>query len=110
MSGAALRWDCLQEAQLGDVVILPEMADFSIFGSKTDPTLAGQAAVLPASDARNSGTRALVEGTRAGLMRLAALPPLVLQQAASRLPMRAWGRARSITCWANICPRSRTSR
>ena len=84
VSGAALRWDCLQEAQLGDVIILPEMADFSIFGSKTDPTLAGQAAVLPASDARNSGTRALLEGTRAGLMRLAALPPLVLQQAASR--------------------------
>ena len=84
MSGAALRWDCLQEAQLGDVVILPEMADFSIFGSKTDPTLAGQAAVLPASDARNSGMRALLEGTRAGLTRLAALPPQALQQAASR--------------------------
>ena len=84
MIGAALRWDCLQEAQLGDVIILPEMAGFSIFGSKTDTTRAGQAAVLPSSDARNSGTRALLEGSRAGLLRLAALPPLALQQVASR--------------------------
>ena len=60
------------------------MADFSIFGSKTDTIRAGQAAVLPSSDARNSGTRALLEGSRAGLLRLAALPPLALQQAASR--------------------------
>ena len=60
------------------------MADFSIFGSKTDTIRAGQAAVLPSSDARNSGTRALLEGSRAGLLRLAALPPLALQQVASR--------------------------
>ena len=35
LSGAALRWDsgCLQEAHLGDVILLPagEMTDFSIF-------------------------------------------------------------------------------
>ena len=85
LSGAALRWDCLQEAQLGAVIFLPEVADFSTFGNKTDTTLCGQAVVLPSSEASNSGSYTLQEGTRAGLLRwLAALPPDTLQQVADR--------------------------
>ena len=82
LSGAALRWDCLQEAQLRAVIFLPEMATF---GNKTDTTLCGQAVVLPSSEASNSGLHTLQEGTRAGLLRwLAALPPDTLQQLADR--------------------------
>ena len=53
-------------------------------GSKADIPPSGQAAVLPSSDARNSGSRALLEGTHAGLLRPAALPSPVLQQVADR--------------------------
>ena len=60
------------------------LRDFSIFGSETDITLCGQAAVLPSSEASNSGLRALQEGSRAGLLRLAALPPDTLQLVADR--------------------------
>ena len=33
LSGAALRWVCVQEAQLGGVILRPEPTDFSMFGS-----------------------------------------------------------------------------
>ena len=95
LSDAALRWDCLREAWLGDVMIFPEVADFSTFGPKTDTTLCGQAAVLPASEASNSGLRALQEGTRARLLRLAAHPQFTLQQMADRF--RASRSAREIS-------------
>jgi hypothetical protein len=47
MRGAGLRCDCLQEAQLGDAIVLHELIDHTTFGSKTDPTLEGKAATLP---------------------------------------------------------------
>jgi hypothetical protein len=74
MGGAGLRYDCLQEAQLGDAIVLHELVDLTIFGSKTDMALAGQAATLPMSDRANAGAPALLEGTRLGLSRLLALP------------------------------------
>ena len=74
MGGAGLRYDCLQEAQLGDAIVLHELVDLTIFGSKTDTALAGQAAALPMSDRANAGAPALLEGTRLGLSRLLALP------------------------------------
>ena len=49
-------------------------------GSKAYIPPSGQAAVLPSSDARNSGSRALLEGTRAGLLQPAALPSPVLHR------------------------------
>ena len=75
LPAGGLAWGCM---------IFPEVADFSTFGPKTDTTLCGQAAVLPSSEASNSGLRALQEGTRARLLRLAAQPPLTLQQMADR--------------------------
>ena len=66
--------DCLRKSQLGDVIIHPDLTDLSVLGSKMDPTLQGQPAVLPASDRTNSGTRGLVEGTTEGLQRLLDLP------------------------------------
>jgi hypothetical protein len=64
--GAGLRYDCLQEAQLGGAIVLHELVDLTIFGSKTDTTLTGQAATLPKSDSANAGALALLEGTRLG--------------------------------------------
>ena len=84
MSGAGLRYDCLQEAQLGDAIILPDLVDLTVFGSKTDPALAGQATVLPRSTLPHEGAHALLEGTRLGLVRLAALPDGVLASLAAR--------------------------
>ena len=84
MGAAGLRYDCLQEAQLGDAIILPELVDLTIFGSKTDSALRGQATVLPTSDLANAGAPALIEGTRAGLQRLLALPDDVLGAVADR--------------------------
>ena len=75
LGDAGLRFDCLRESQLGDVIIHPDLTELSVFGSKTDHTLQGQPAVLPASNRTNSGTRALVEGTTEGLQRLLD-PPL----------------------------------
>ena len=70
-SGGACGGHCLRKR---DVIIHPDLTDLSVFGSKMDPTLQGQPAVLPASDRTNSGTRALVEGTTEGLQRLLDLP------------------------------------
>ena len=44
------------------------MADFSTFGTRTDTTLCGQAALQPSSEANKSGLQALQEGARAGLL------------------------------------------
>jgi hypothetical protein len=46
MRGAGLRYDCLQEAQLGDAIVLHELVDLTIFGSKTDTALAGRRSVV----------------------------------------------------------------
>jgi len=78
LSGASLRFDDLQEGQLGDVLWHDGLADLSLFGTKTDRELRGQPAVLAASPAPNSGFQALLEGTRAGLARLGALDATVL--------------------------------
>ena len=67
LGDAGLRFDCLHESQLGDVIIHLDLTDLSVFGSKTDHTLQGQPAVLPASNRTNSGTLTLVEGTTEGL-------------------------------------------
>ena len=56
MGDSGLRFDRLQEGQLGDVIIQPDLTDFSAFESKADRTLQGQPAVPPASDWTNSGT------------------------------------------------------
>jgi hypothetical protein len=44
MGCAGLRYDCLQDSkvQLGDVIVLRELVDITIFGSKTETTLSGQ--------------------------------------------------------------------
>ena len=97
LSGGALRWDCLQEGQRGDVIILPEMADFSIVGSKADVRPGRSAAVLRGRQLRvaESASWTLQPGTRAALLRLDcpscagllllyALPPDTRQQVADR--------------------------
>ena len=93
MGGAGLRYDCLQEAQLGDAMVLPELVDLTIFGSKTDSSLQGQATVLPMSVLANAGAPALLEGTRVGLQRLLALPDDVLQAVAARFRVTCSPRA-----------------
>ena len=53
LAAAALRFDDIVEGQIGDAVVLPELVDLSIFGSKTDSTLAGQPGpAVPGSGAR----------------------------------------------------------
>ena len=83
MSSAGLRHDDLQEGQLGDVIVHPDMLDVSVFGSKTDQEREGQPAVVPASQLDNSGYQALLVGTRLGLQRLVALPDEVLNPLAA---------------------------
>ena len=61
LEAAGLRYDGLMEAQLGDAIFFGDLVDLSIFGSKTDPLLVGQAAVMPASAAPISGAAALRE-------------------------------------------------
>ena len=46
MGDGGLRFECLRKGQLGDVIILPDLTDFSVVGSKTDPT---SVMVLPAA-------------------------------------------------------------
>ena len=74
MSAASLRYDDAHEGQLGDICWFNGVADLSLFGTKTDPLLLGQSAVLPASSDPASGFQAALEGTRLGLQRLRALP------------------------------------
>lgn len=92
MHDAGLRYDDGREGQLGDVLFFPDAVDIGIFGSKTDPLLAGQTAQMPcAADSpldRASGARAMVEVVRRGLERLTALPPSVLDPIAARLGRR----------------------
>ena len=47
LEGAALRYDDIVEGQMGDAVVLPDLVDLSVFGSKTDTRLTGQPAILP---------------------------------------------------------------
>lgn len=86
---AGLRYDDSREGQLGDVLFFPDGVDVSVFGSKTDPLLAGQTAQLPpphdpAADSV-SGARALTETTRRGLERLTALDAATFRAVADRL-------------------------
>ena len=84
LEAAGLRFDDIVEGQIGDAVVLPNLIDLSIFGSKTDSGLTGQAAVIPVSSASNSGSTAFLEGIRLGLQRLNTLPPDVLGAVANR--------------------------
>jgi hypothetical protein len=110
MRGAGLcrrHSDCLQEAQLGDAIVLHQLVDITIFGSKTDPTPAGQASTLPMSERANAGHplswRAPAWASRAA--RLIALPLDTLATVIARFrascPERAVGRgAAEFTNWA----------
>ena len=83
LSGGALRFDDVHEAQLGDVCWFEGVADLSLFGTKTDTMLVGQAGAIPASADPASGYQALLEGTRLGLQRLRELPEPVLRAVAA---------------------------
>ena len=82
-----LRYDDTREGQLGDVLIYPDTLELPVFGSKTDHTLAGQVCQMPgsASASDTSGVAALLEGTRRGLQRLAALSDDIFSVLADRL-------------------------
>ena len=82
-----LRYDDTREGQLGDVLIYPDTVELSVFGTKTDHRLTGQVCQMPgsASASETSGVSALLEGTRRGLQRLAALPAEVFSVLADRL-------------------------
>ena len=99
LGGAALRFDDLREGQIGDAVVLPDLIDLSVFGSKTDTNLTGQPAVLPDPANPRSGAFAFLEGIRLGLTRLHALDPPVLAELSARfrasLPPRQIGRGPS---------------
>jgi len=79
-----MRYDDLQEAQLGDALHFADVIDLSLFGTKTDKTLSGQSAVLPRSHAPNSGCQGLLNNAREGLRRLVALERPVLATLATR--------------------------
>ena len=104
LEGAALRFDDIREAQIGDAVVLPDLIDLSLFGTKTDAKLTGHPAVLPDPADPRSGAFAFLEGVRLGLARLRALDPAVLAQLAGRfrssLPARHIGQgARELASW-----------
>lgn len=95
LSDALLRYDDTREGQLGDIALYPDAVAVRLFGTKTDATLAGQSGQMaPASsanighDAGPSGAQSLLEGTLAGLQRLAALPDDVLKPMALALAQR----------------------
>lgn len=81
---AALRFDDFQESQLGDALHFADVVTLSLFGTKTDRSLAGQSAALPQSTALNSGVDGLVDNARDGLRRLLALDRPVLIALAAR--------------------------
>ena len=86
LESAGLRFDDILEDQIGDATVLPGMVDQSIFASKTDASLAGQASVLTAAaGADGGGIHAFLEGTCLGLERLSALSPDTLRALALRL-------------------------
>jgi hypothetical protein len=106
LEGAALRYDDLAEGQIGDAIILPELVDLSVFGTKTDTTLSesGQPAVLPNPSDPQSGAFALLDGIRLGLTRLRALDPSILTPLAAcfraALPARQIGQGASeLAAW-----------
>ena len=78
----ALRYDDLQEAQLGDFLFFPDAVDVSVFGSKTDPRCAGQPAALPREGA---GAAALTRNAKYGMKRLLELAPATLADLGTRL-------------------------
>ena len=84
LEAAALRFDDIIEAQIGDAVVNTDHIDLSVFGTKTDAALTGQAAVLPGPAVAGSGAHAFLEGVRLGLSRLAALPAATLVPLAAR--------------------------
>ena len=98
LEAAGLRYDDLMEAQLGDAIFFGDLVDLAIFGSKTDPLLVGQAAVMPASAAPNSGAAALREGTLLALHRLRALPDPVSTALASVPDAAGTGQRRRGVC------------
>ena len=73
MSAAGARFDDFQEGQIGDGLPFPDAFELTFFGTKTDPTLAGQPAVAPALSAPGSGTGVWADGLRAALDRLLSL-------------------------------------
>lgn len=89
---AVLRHDDTREGQLGDLSFHPGAVDLGIFGSKTDALRVGQSAQMPSADEAApdaaSGARALLEVTRRGLARLAALEAPVFDAVARRLAER----------------------
>jgi len=91
LSAATLRFDDAHEGQLGDISWFPGVAELSLFGTKTDPLLRGQAAVLPASDAPSSGFRAALESARLGLGRLLEVPADTLRAMAATFVARLQG-------------------
>ena len=74
LSDAALRFDDVSEAELGDVLRFQGLVQLCLFGTKTDTRREGQMSVFPDSVDPASGYGALVEGTRAGFTRLLTLP------------------------------------
>ena len=85
MHAAALRFDDTREGQIGDILLFPDVVEVNIFGSKTDPLLRGQVAVMPGEAAQDSsqdgpsGRQALLDNICAGLVRLGALPPATIR-------------------------------
>ena len=82
LSTGALRFDDVQEAQLGDARLFPGMVELSIFGSKTDPLRVGQEAVLAEAEGPGDGPTALMASVREGLDRLTALDAATLAELA----------------------------
>ena len=88
LSAASLRFDDTLEGQLGDISWFPGVAELSLFGTKTDPLLRGQAAVLPASETASSGFQAALQSARTGLSRLLDLPTDTLRAMATTFVAR----------------------
>ena len=75
----------LLEGQLGDVLHFPECVDISVFGSKTDPSSAGQPTSLPTSSAPNKGAVSMVCSAQRGMERLLSRPPATLEGLGARM-------------------------
>ena len=82
LHAGALRYDDTLEGQLGDCLFFPDLVLVSVFGTKTDPELAGQPATLPRE---GRGAAGLVRNARYGLERLLALDPETIGVLGSRL-------------------------
>ena len=78
----ALRYDDLQEGQLGDALFFPGVVEVSVFGSKTDRELVGQTVAFPSE---GPGAAGLLRNARTGLQRLVDLDPASLRPLSDRL-------------------------